>query len=287
MPTTPTAKQKALGQYVTPIWFAELLFEKYFHHLTPGDLVIDAGTGTGNLLLGIPSNIPAIGIEYDPLLAATAVARTGRNILVGNFRTIPIAHQPTIILSNPPFATSLMEAFLQRSYDLLPLDGQACYILPAYFLQTSQRTMSYINQWSIEVQILPRDIWPRLSHPVVLAFFTKRLKRTLIGLTLFPETAALRALPHRFKHTLRQATTSVWLAVVQTALDELGGKASLQSLYQLIQRKRPTPNPFWREKIRQVVAQHPAQFQRIRPGYYQARTRSTHAHPETLWAHAQ
>lgn len=277
--------QQKLGQYFTPVWLATLIIEKYFRHLTSHDLILDAGTGTGNLLLGLPSHIPAIGVECDPLLAATARTRTNREILTGDFRTIPIHHQPTMILSNPPFTTTIMEAFLQRTYDLLPQDGQACYILPAYFLQTSQRTMQYINQWSLTVQLLPRDIWPRLSHPILLAVFTKSVKRTLVGLTCFAETAAIRTLPHQLQQTLHHATTSVWVLVVQAAFHELGGTASLHSLYDYIERKRPTPNPFWREKIRQVVAQHPHKFQRIRPGLYQTCTPSPHTEP--LWAHAQ
>ena len=47
--------------------------------------------------------------------------------------------------------------------------------------------------------------------------------------------------------------TPTWRAVVLDALRECGGEASLAELYRAIEGRRPTANPHWRPKIRQVV----------------------------------
>jgi plasmid stabilization system protein ParE len=47
----------------------------------------------------------------------------------------------------------------------------------------------------------------------------------------------------------------------------LGGEADLQRIYDLIAKKRPTGNQFWKEKIRQVL-QKESDFTRTGPGRY-------------------
>jgi len=54
---------------------------------------------------------------------------------------------------------------------------------------------------------------------------------------------------------------------VSTALRNLGGEASLSALYEHVAKNRPTENPFWKEKIRQVV-QRSSHFVRVAPGRY-------------------
>lgn len=258
-------------QYFTPVWVAEILYERYYRHLTRDDVVIDPTCGSGNFLLGIPSGPHAplsYGIEIDPVLADEARRRTGRRILTGDFRTIALPTPPTALIGNPPFETTLIEQFMTRAAEILPDGGQVGFILPAYFIQNSTRTMSYTTHWSMEILTIPREIFPRLRYSLIFGRFRKDRKRTMIGLALFPEAAALRHLPSRLSRPLTPNTSSIWVAVVERALTELGGEASLTALYQLIEGRRPTANRFWQEKIRQVLQLYPTRFIRLATGYY-------------------
>lgn len=277
----------ALNQYFTPVWVAELLYERYFRHLTRDDVAVDPTCGSGNFLLAIPSGPQApacYGVEIDPRLADDARRRTGRLVITGDFRTVPLPNTPTALIGNPPFQTSLIEQFMTRAAQVLPEGGQVGFILPAYFVQNSTRTVAYAQRWSMEIVTIPREIFPRLRYSLIFGRFTKNRHRTMIGLALFPETAALRQLPSRFTPTVQGATTSVWVAVVQQALEELGGAASLPALYRVIEGRRPTANRFWQEKTRQVLQSYPDRFFRVAAGYY--RLTNPSPHPEPLLAYA-
>lgn len=273
----PTAlHQIALHQWFTPSWVCELLYERYFRHLTPRDVVVDPSAGSGNFL-----HIPALadhrlspeayGVEICPTLARQAQQRTGRPVVIGDFRTVHLPKTPTALIGNPPFQTRLIEAFLQRAATLLPLGGQVGFILPAYFFQTSQRTIAYAEQWSIESLTLPRDIFPRLRYSLVFSIFRRDRRRRLIGFALFHETAALRQLPAHMRARVTRSNRSIWVSVVEQALTDLGGTSSLQNLYQLLSGRRPTPNPFWQEKTRQTLSAYPDRFERLTAGYYRLR----------------
>jgi site-specific DNA-methyltransferase (adenine-specific) len=45
----------------------------------------------------------------------------------------------------------------------------------------------------------------------------------------------------------------VWRALVISVLQGLGGKATLPQIYAKAEGRRPTPNVWWREKIRQML----------------------------------
>lgn len=272
----PTAlHQIVLHQWFTPSWVCELLYERYFRHLTTRDVVVDPSAGTGNFLhipaFAKPHSPDVYGVEIDPALARQAQQRTGRTVVVGDFRTVHLPKAPTALIGNPPFQTSLIEAFLHRAATLLPLGGQVGFILPAYFFQTSQRTIAYTEQWSIESLTLPRDIFPRLRYSLVFSLFRRDRRRRLIGFALFHETAALRQLPAHMRARVTRSSRSIWLSVVEQALTDLGGTSSLQGLYQLLSGRRPTSNPFWQEKTRQTLSAYPDRFERLTAGYYRLR----------------
>lgn len=270
--------QITLRQWFTPSWVCELLYERYFRHLTTRDVLVDPSAGIGNFLqipalLAEPNNSPEVyGVELDPTLARQAQQRTGRHVVIGDFRTVHLPKAPTALIGNPPFQTHLIEAFLHRAATLLPLGGQVGFILPAYFFQTSQRTLAYTEQWSIESLNLPRDIFPRLRYSLVFSLFRRDRHRRLIGFALFHETAALRQLPTHIKTCLTRSSRSIWLSVVEQALTDLGGTSSLQDLYQILSGRRPTSNPFWQEKTRQTLSAYPDRFERLTAGYYRLRT---------------
>jgi adenine-specific DNA-methyltransferase len=99
----------------------------------------------------------------------------------------------------------------------------------------------------------PARALPHLRLPLLFARFEKRRQRTLVGFTLFADMAGIRGLTKRARFILENGRAPTWRAVVLDALRECGGEASLDDLYRAIEGRRPTANPHWRPKIRQVV----------------------------------
>jgi site-specific DNA-methyltransferase (adenine-specific) len=243
----------ALGQYMTPDWAAIELVERYFADLTSADSVIEPSCGRGAFLRALSDSVPAIGVEIDPELAHAAERSTGRRIIVGDFRMVDLPVQPTAIVGNPPFRKRTVDAFLDRAHMLLPDDGRVGFVLPAFVLQTASTIDALAERWSIRQDMLPRNLFAGLSHPLCFAVFTKGRTRGLVGFALYHELAAVTRLRARYRALLAEGEASVWTAVVRAALESLGGRASLADLYREIDGHRPTQNPFWQAKVRQVV----------------------------------
>jgi protein gp37 len=89
--------------------------------------------------------------------------------------------------------------------------------------------------------------------PIVFARFRKERQRTLVGFALFAEAAMISSLPARIRHMLKHGRSPAWRAVVFDAIRDCGGEASLEMLYRAIEGRRPTSNPHWKAKVRQVV----------------------------------
>lgn len=261
----PADEADQLDQFFTPAWLAEAIVERYFPALNSADHVLEPSCGSGRILQAIPANVPATGIEIDPQLAQLARANTGRQVIEGDYRTVALDFQPTAIIGNPPFDVSKIEALMKRAHGWLPEGGQMGLILPAYMFQTAARVAGYAEQWSIRQDIIPRNVFPGLSKPLVFAVFSKDAARTLIGFAFFHEAARVQQLPTLFRELFAQAAGPLWRRVVTAALECLGGEASLEAIYSLVEGNRPTLTPHWREKIRQVCR---SDFQRIDRGRY-------------------
>lgn len=242
----------ALMTYQTPAWAAEELVAHYFADLSSSDLVLEPTCGEGHFLDAVPSYVPAVGVELDPARAEIA-RRTGREILVGDVLTMALEQTPTAILGNPPFEAAFVDALLDRAHAWLPEDGRCGLILPAFVLSTSTRLVRESERWSIAQDMIPRELFPHLRLPVIFARFEKRRRRTLVGFTLFADMAGIRGLTRRARFILENGRAPAWKSVVLDALKECGGEASLDQLYRAIEGRRPTSNPHWRAKIRQVV----------------------------------
>lgn len=121
--TSPGPTVRLHSQYMSPAWAAQELVDRHFADLTPADLVIEPSCGRGVFLQAIPEDVPALGVEIDPALAADAVRLTGRRVLVGDFCAVELP-RPTVIVGNPPFVATTIEAFLARASALLPDDGR-------------------------------------------------------------------------------------------------------------------------------------------------------------------
>lgn len=261
-----------LHQHFTPFWVAEKLIERYFPTLDSEDLVIEPSCGPEGFLGALDPSTSAIGVEIDPRLAVAAAANTGRRIICGDFRTVRIDVQPTAIIGNPPFSTKVFDGFLSRAHELLPEGHRAGFILPTYFFQTAARVERYRQKWSISVDIMPRNAFHvRMHTPLMFAVFTKDCRRLLVGVVLCEEATALQRMAAPYRKLLAGQNGSAWLAVCKLALQRLGGRARLSALYAELSSNRPTENPWWKEKIRQILRSHPDIFIAHAPGDYALR----------------
>jgi len=245
--------RRRAGQYMTPDWAAEAIVAHYFNDLTLGDYVLEPSCGEGAFLRALPDHVPACGIELDPLLADRARSTSGRPVLVGDFTTTAPPRSPTVIMGNPPFQVHLVERFLDRARVLLPEDGRVGFILPCSVFQTASTVARLSKHWGIQQDMLPRNLFRRLSIPICFAQFRRGSDRRLIGFALYGEANSVGAMKTRYRQLLRQGQRSVWVAVAQAALERLGGSASLSQIYEEIDGAQPTANRFWQAKIRQVL----------------------------------
>jgi hypothetical protein len=133
-------------------------------------------------------------------------------------------------------------------------------ILPCYYLGNRHgRLLHHASNWSIKQDLIPREVFGRLSHPIMFALFIKSKNRTLVGFSLYHKVAAIKQLHLRYQRII-EGTNSVWIKAVATAIRRLGGKATLQQIYSEVSKKPPTSNAFWKERIREVAQKN---FERI------------------------
>lgn len=261
-----------LGQYMTPVWGAEELYAQFFGDLQCGELVVEPSCGTGNFLMAIPRTVKAVGVEIDPTLAAEAVRRTGRRVVVGDFRRVPLglSQAPAAIVGNPPFSAQIIDGFLRRAHHLLKDGGRVGFVLPAYLFQTASRVMGYAEQWAIEQIAIPRNLFPGLSKALVFGIFTKGASRgRLVGFALYRELFDVLQLEPGAQRVLANGSPSraggIWRQAVASVLGGLGGQATLAEIYMAMEGRRPSQTTWWREKVRQTLQRY---FRRLSPGLY-------------------
>lgn len=253
-PVLPTGdSQKLHGQFMTPEWAARELVQVYFSDLTASDSIVEPSCGEGAFLRAIPEHIPAIGVEIDQALAERARASSGRQVIVGDFAAVDLPLRPTALIGNPPFQLAKVQSFLDRAWELLPNEGRVGFILPCYTFQTSDTVVSINQRWAIRQDMIPRNLFPGLSLPLCFAMLTKAKGGKLFGFALYHEHGAVNRLQKRYRALLAQGQRNVWTAVTLAALEALGGEADLETIYAEVAGARPTPNTFWREKIRQQL----------------------------------
>jgi site-specific DNA-methyltransferase (adenine-specific) len=262
-----------LGQWMTPAWAAEELTSIYFGDLSARDHVLEPSCGTGAFLAALPEHVPAFGVEIDAALAEQARNCSGRPVVVGDFLATEIPFTPTAIIGNPPFKQSLVQAFFERAWDLLPVEGRVGFVLPCYIFQTASVVSKLSRKWGMRQDMIPRNVFQGLHLPLCFAQLTKGAGRGMVGFTLYHETDAVTSLRKRYRAMLDTGEKSVWAAVTLSAIEALGGEASLPEIYGEIEGNQPTETPFWREKVRQTLQRRAVQ-----------RTRGRWALPETLAA---
>lgn len=259
----PSLDPIGMGQCMTPAWAAAAIVDGF--GLRANDVVLEPAAGLGAFLAAIPPAIAAVGVEIDPVLAREAQQRTGRRVIIGDFRTVDVDVQPTVLLGNPPFDLDVIDGFLDRARMLLPRDGRIGWILPAYAFQTAKRVLRYNQHFAITQTMIPRNVFRGLSIPLAFAVFTKDERRLLVGFALYRETTEVHALPTRFRAILEGADGPVWLRLVTQALHELNGRATVEQLFRLIEPRAPRSNSFPRESVRKTLTQY---FQPLGGGEY-------------------
>lgn len=258
----PQRGQKALGQFFTPLWACEELLARHYSGLRAGDVVLDPACGPGPFLLALPQAVQAIGVDIDPLMVEQARRRTGRTVLCGDIANVPLPARLDAVVGNPPFRCEVLDAILERCFPLLETDGSIGLILSAHMLQTPSRTLAYARRYRLEVEMIPRTLFPSLSSPIVFARFIKSLNRVMVGLSLYEMASDIESMPAR--ETLRRHPQT-WREVIKDALIDLGGQGTLADIYRAVAPRRQSATIWWKEKIRQQLQMH---FRRVDEGCY-------------------
>ena len=241
----------ALSQFFTPFWVAEELVNDALRNLGNDVHIAEPSCGTGAFLAAIPKSCPAFGVDIDPSVIPAALANSGREVLLGDFRTIDLAHRKVeALIGNPPFEMDIIEGFLDRAHQILPDDGLVAMVLPAYAFQTPSRVSKWMDRFAIEVNMIPRTLFPGLSKPLVWAKYTKTSQRRFSGIMLFAETRDIEQMRPAIRDALARPGT--WREAIASALESLGGEASLPAIYDAISPERQS-STHWRPKIRQTL----------------------------------
>lgn len=252
-----TPEERHLCQFMTPAWAARELWEAHFSDVGPSHSVIEPTCGDGRMLQAIAPEVPAFGVEIDPVLADRARERTGRLVLTGDVLKVEFPQDFNVVFGNLPFRAEFVDSMLERIASETE-DGCRCGLLvPAYYFQTPSRVLRWNRMWTLSAELLPRTLWPRLMKPIIFALFTKDPVPKLNGMRLYIEADVInRLLPAKYREMMVSGK-GLWSQVVLQTVQDLGGKAHLQDIYRVVERRRPTVNQWWREKVRQTLQRGP------------------------------
>lgn len=258
---------KDLHQWFTPTWAGQILFREHFGHLTESDLVMEPTCGIGTFLNAIPTHVPAFGVEMDPVLADIARRSSGRDVLTGDVTKVDLGdRQPTAVLGNPPFNMEVIDAIFDRCFDILPYGGKVGFIMPNYAFQTASRVVRYAQRWSLEQEMIPRNIFKNMEKSLCFAVLTKDTNGRMKGFSLYRELNDVNSMKNWVVDELSTGK-SPWKGVVLRAVEEMGGRAKLKDIYAVVAPKRPTDNNWWRAKVRQTLTRSGA-FERVGESEY-------------------
>lgn len=243
----PDYQIKEKGAYFTPLWAAELLWDKF---MKPFDakLVCEPSCGTGSCLSIIPKEVEAYGCEIQSSLASIARKNSQREVIEGNFLEIEIKNGTTTFFGNPPFNMDFIQKMLQKISRESP-SSNCGFILPAYVLQTTNTVIQIANDWSIQPTLIPRNIFPGLSTPLIFALFTKEKEPVLENMFLYFEHNNYNQIPSWLREKLNQSKDLVkshsggWKSAIQSAIQFLGS-TDLNKIYQLFEDPKLRPIVF-------------------------------------------
>lgn len=261
--------QLRLGQYMTPRWASTVLFERFFADAAGSDLILEPSCGDGAWLEVIPSRVPAIGVEIDPTLAARAHERTGRRVIIGDFTQIALDFEPSIVVGNLPFKASTIAAFMDRLRAIMLPSARAGLILPTYALSFAQKTIDVLRGFDVQIDLLPRDLYPRTRLPLLFARMQKHVGPTrLIGFALYEEAVAIRSVRAKYRAIMQSGRRPMYRELIEAALQAFGGEATLGQIARVIENHRPSDTRFWRDGLRRTAGE---MCERVEPGLFRLR----------------
>jgi site-specific DNA-methyltransferase (adenine-specific) len=208
------------------------------------------------MLQCVPAEVPAWGVEIDPDLAMQARQRTGREVINDDILSVELPRKFDVVFGNPPFESAFISKMLDRLFVEMD-EGLRCgVLLPAYVVQTPSTVLRWSRQWTIFAELLPRTLFPRARSPLLFAILTKDPIPSFRGMRLYLEADGVERLKPEFRDMMNDGT-GTWREVVESALASLGGEEHLTRIYEKVGRRRPTDNPWWREKVRQTLQRGP------------------------------
>jgi adenine-specific DNA-methyltransferase len=261
-----------LGQWLTPAWVPELIYQHFYPNLSHRDVVADPACGDARWLMALPTAIPAFGVDIDPAITVEARRNTTHPIICADFRSCELPMRPTLFIGNPPFRSALIDAFLERCYDAMDYGGRVGFILPAYYLQAASTGVRLSKKWSLTQTMLPKNLFRKLETPINFVQFDKDGRGRMFGFLLYPERDSLDALKkdYRARFYGNGSRANVWLETAYAAMKKCGKgpryRTAIADVYACIENERPTENPFWRDKLRQIFGEH---FVRVERGVFE------------------
>lgn len=259
----PTTLSDEGCYFPTPAWAAQQILEERVP-LGPNSFVLEPTCGDGRWLDVLPAGVKSLGVELREDLAAIARGK-GHQVICGDILNVELPEGITHAIGNPPFVAEFCDKLmLDVLHKALPHDGLAAFVLPTYYFQTSRHVWDLHRKWSIDVELIPRDLYFGLRYALCLARFTKSTTRRLAGFFLYPETVGIGNMSERARKRLTEGS---WRAAVRGALEDLGGKGSLQQIYRQMEPRRPTTNPNWEAQTRKVLYTYP-EFTQLGPALH-------------------
>src|SRR3546814_16710190 len=141
---------------------------------------------------------------------------------------------------------------LDSADPILPDAGLVAMVLPAYAFQTPSRVSKWMDRFAIDVNMIPRTLFPGLSKPLVWAKYTKTSQRRFSGTMLFAEPRSIDQMRSSIRAALarpgtcRQAIASALESLIADACQPAFHDAISPHRQYSLHRRPKIPQPIQR-----------------------------------------